>query len=32
MSEEKQLRIIEVVPHNPKWKIEYGKEAEKYIT
>ncbi len=29
MSEEKQLRIIEVVPRNPKWKIEYEKEAEK---
>lgn len=29
MSEEKQLRIIEVVPHNPKWEIEYKKEAEK---
>ncbi|ACA55781.1 GrpB family protein [Clostridium botulinum] len=29
MSEEKQLRIIEVVPHDPKWKIEYKKEAEK---
>lgn len=30
MSEEKQLRIIEVVPYNPKWKIGYEKEAGKY--
>ncbi|WP_434305681.1 GrpB family protein [Clostridium botulinum] len=29
MSEEKQVRIIEVVPHNSKWKIEYEKESEK---
>lgn len=27
MSEEKQLRIIEVVPHNSKWKIEYEKRS-----
>lgn len=31
MSEEKQVRIIEVVPHNSKWKIEYEKESEKNI-
>ncbi|APH14914.1 grpB family protein [Clostridium sporogenes] len=29
MSEEKQVRIIEVVPHNSKWRIEYEKESEK---
>lgn len=29
MSEEKQVRIIEVVPHNPRWKIGYEKEANK---
>lgn len=29
MSEEEQVRIIEVVPHNSKWKIEYEKESEK---
>jgi len=29
MSEEKQVRIIEVVPHNSKWKTEYEKESEK---
>lgn len=28
MSEEK-IGVIEVVPHNPKWKEEYKKEAEK---
>ncbi|WP_251860096.1 GrpB family protein [Clostridium sp. Marseille-Q2269] len=27
MSEKKQIRIIEVVPHNPEWKIKYEKEA-----
>ncbi len=29
MSDEKQIRIIEVVPHNPEWKIKYQKEADK---
>lgn len=29
MSEEKGVRVIEVVPYNPKWKEEYLKEAEK---
>ncbi|MFZ5353174.1 MAG: GrpB family protein [Bacillota bacterium] len=27
MSDQKQLRIIEVVPYNPAWKKEYEKEA-----
>ncbi|EJO5347744.1 GrpB family protein [Clostridium botulinum] len=29
MSEKKQVRIIEVVPHNSQWKIQYEKEADK---
>jgi len=29
MNEDKQKRIIEVVPHNPKWNEEYLKETEK---
>jgi GrpB-like predicted nucleotidyltransferase (UPF0157 family) len=28
MSEEKQVRVIEVVPYNPKWKDEFSNEAE----
>lgn len=32
MSEEKQVRIIEVVPHNPRWKIGYEKKQIRYIT
>lgn len=29
MSEEKQIRVIEVVPHNSNWKGEFYKEAER---
>ncbi|NFN87156.1 GrpB family protein [Clostridium sporogenes] len=29
MVDGKQIRIIEVVPHNPEWKIKYQKEADK---
>ncbi|CAH2214879.1 GrpB family protein [Tepidibacter aestuarii] len=29
MSEEKQVRVIEVVPHNLKWNEDYQKEAKK---